>query len=208
VSTDTASMQKAITDFVSAYSALQSYISLQTKYDASTAVAAGTARKDGPLTGDPSVIGFQNQLRGVVNTTSTTSAMFSRLSDIGIAVQKDGTLAISSSTKLTAALANPLELQKLFATQGTTNENTGIAVRFATMADNATSVDGALFSRSDGLKGELSRNQKQQDDMQVHLDATQARLTAQYQALDTTMSKMSALSAYVTQQVALMQKSG
>ncbi len=43
VASDTASMQKAITDFVSAYSALQSYISLQTKYDASTAVAAGTA---------------------------------------------------------------------------------------------------------------------------------------------------------------------
>jgi flagellar hook-associated protein 2 len=208
VSTDTASMQKAITDFVSAYSALQSYISLQTKYDASTAVAAGTARQDGPLEGDPSIIGFQNQLRAVVNTTSTTSSMFSRLSDIGIAVQKDGTLSVASSTKLTNALANPAELQKLFATQGTSNEDTGIAVRFATMADRATSVDGALFSRSDGLKGELSRNQKQQDDMQVHLDATQARLTAQYQALDTTMSKMSALSSYVTQQVALMQKSG
>ncbi len=74
------------------------------------------------------------------------------------------------------------------------------------MADKATSVDGALFSRTAGLQGELSRNQKQQDDMQTHLDATQARLTAQYQALDTTMSKMSALSSYVTQQVALMQK--
>ena len=207
VSIDTASMQKAITDFVGAYSALQSYISLQTKYDAGTAVAAGTARQDGPLEGDPSIVGFQNQLRAVVNTTSNTSSMFARLSDIGIAVQKDGTLAISNQTKLTAGLNNPGELQKLFATQGTSNENTGIAVRFATMADRATSVDGALFSRNDGLKGELSRNQKQQDDMQVHLDATQARLTAQYQALDTTMSKMSALSTYVTQQVALMQKS-
>ncbi len=207
VAADTASMQKAITDFVSAYSALQSYISLQTKYDPSVAVAAGTARQDSPLTGDPSVIGFQNQLRGVVTTSSTTSTMFSRLSDIGIAVQKDGTLSVASSTKLTAALNNPDELSKLFTTYGTTNENTGIAVRFAALADNATSVNGSLFSRSDGLKGELARNQKQQDDMQTHLDATQARLTAQYQALDTTMSKMSALSSYVSQQVALMQKS-
>ncbi len=207
VAIDTASMQKAITDFVGAYSALQSYISLQTKYDSSTAVAPGTARHDGPLTGDPSIIGFQNQLRGVVNTTSTTSTMFTRLSDIGIAVQKDGTLALSNQNKLTAALSNPAELQKLFATQGTTSENTGIAVRFAAMGDGATALDGALYSRSSGLQGELSRNQKQQDDMQVHLDATQARLTAQYQALDTTMAKMSALSSYVSQQVTLMQKS-
>ena len=206
VSADTASMQKAITDFVSAYSAVQSYISLQTKYDAGTAVAAGTSRQDGPLQGDPSIVGFQNQLRAIVTTSSATSSMFSRLSDIGIAVQKDGTLSVASSTKLTSALAHPDELSKLFTTYGTTNENTGIAVRFASLADKATSVDGALYSRNAGLKGELSRNQKQQDDMQTHLDATQARLTAQYQALDTTMSKMNALSSYVSQQVALMQK--
>jgi flagellar hook-associated protein 2 len=206
VSTDTASMQKAITDFVSAYSSLQSYISLQTKYDASTAVAAGTSRQDGPLQGDPSIVGFQNQLRAVVTTTSTTSSMFSRLSDIGIAVQKDGTLSIANQNKLTSALSHPDELSKLFTTYGTTSENTGIAQRFASLADKANATDGSLFSRTAGLKGELSRNQQQQDDMQTHLDATQARLTAQYQALDTTMSKMNALSSYVSQQVALMQK--
>ena len=206
VAADTASMQKAITDFVSAYSALQSYISLETKYDATTAVQPGTSRQDSPLTGDASVIGFQNQLRSVVNTTSTTSTMFSRLSDLGIAVQSDGTLAVASSTKLTSALQHPDELSKLFTTYGTTNENTGIAIRFATMADNAVGVSGSLYTRADGLRGELSRNQKQQDDMQTHLDATQARLTAQYQALDTTMSKMSALSSYVSQQVSLMEK--
>ena len=113
---------------------------------------------------------------------------------------------MASSTKLTSALQHPDELSKLFTTYGTTAENTGIAVRFATMASNATSVNGSLYTRADGLRGELARNQKQQDDMQTHLDATQARLTAQYQALDTTMSKMSALSSYVTQQVTLMEK--
>jgi len=206
VAADTASMQKAITDFVSAYSALQSYISLETKYDSSTAVQPGTSRQDSPLTGDASVIGFQNQLRAIVNTTSTTSTMFSRLSDIGIAVQTDGTLAVASNTKLTSALQHPDQLSDLFTTYGTTNENTGIAVRFASLCDNAVAVNGSLYSRADGLRGELSRNQQQQDDMQTHLDATQARLTAQYQALDTTMSQMSALSSYVSQQVSLMEK--
>ncbi len=206
VANDTASMQKAITDFVSAYSQLQSYISLQTKYDGSVAPASGTARKDGPLEGDPSIVGFQNSLRSIVTTSSTTSTMFSRLSDIGIAVQKDGTLSVANSNKLTGALSHPDELSKMFTTYGLTNETTGIAVRFAAMADKATGIDGALFSRNSGLQGELSRNQKQQDHMQTHLDATQARLTAQYQALDTTMAKMTALSSYVTQQVALMQK--
>ncbi len=205
VAADTASMQKAITDFVSAYTALNGYIQSSTKYDTSTAVKAGTARTDGPLQGDPSIIGFQNQMRGILNTTSTTSSMYARLSDIGISVQADGSLA-TNSTKLTAALAHPDELKKLFATQGTTNENTGIMVRFANLSHAVLGTDGSLATRSTGLKGELSRNSLQQDQMQTHLDATQARLTAQYQALDTVMAKMSALSSYVTQQVALMQK--
>ncbi len=206
VSDDTASMQKAITDFVAAYSQLQSYISLETKYDPGTAVQPGTSRSDSPLTGDASVIGYQNQLRAIVNTTSTTSTMFARLSDLGIAVQTDGTLAVGNPTKLSSALQHPDELSKLFTTYGTSNENTGIAVRFATMAGNANSVNGSLYSRADGLRGELSRNQQQQDDMQTHLDATQARLTAQYQALDTTMSKMNALSSYVSQQISVLNK--
>lgn len=205
VAIDTASMQKAVTDFVSAYSALDANIHDATKYDAGTAVAKGTARKDGPLEGDPSIIGFQNQMRAILNTTSTTSTMYARLSDIGITIQADGSMQ-SDPTKLTAALNHPDQLKKLFATYGTTNENTGIAVRFSKLTDSALGNGGALQSRSEGLRGELARNSKQQDDMQVHLDATQARLTAQYQALDTTMAKMSALSSYVSQQVALMQK--
>ena len=205
VATDTASMQKAITDFVSAYTALNANIHDATKYDTSTVAAAGTSRKDGPLEGDPSIIGFQNQLRGILNTTSTTSTMYARLSDIGITIQPDGSLA-TNSTKLNAAMTHPDELQKLFATQGSTNASTGVAVRFSNLAQAALAPDGALASRSSGLKGELSRNSKQQDDMQTHLDAEQARLTAQYQALDTTMAKMNALGSYVSQQVTMMEK--
>jgi len=120
-------------------------------------------------------------------------------------MQKDGSLS-TDSTKLTAALANPDELKKLFSTQGTTPENTGIMVRFSNLTTQALGVDGVLATRNQGLQDQLSRNTRNQDDMQQHLDQTQARLTKQYQALDTTMAQMSALSSYVTQQVALMEK--
>ena len=43
--------------------------------------------------------------------------------------------------------------------------------------------------------------------MQDRLDATQKRFEAQFQALDTKMATLSALSAYVTQQVTLMNNS-
>ena len=205
VSTDTASMQTAIQAFVTTYNALNSEIHTDTKYSPGATVAQGTSTVDGPLQGDPSIISFQNQLRGIINTTSTTSSMYSRMSDIGIAVQSDGSLAIDSS-KLSTALQHPDQLKALFTTQGTTAANTGIMVRFSTLATQSLGTDGSLQTRETGLQSELSRNSDQQASMQTHLDATQARLTAQYQALDTTMSQMSALSSYVTQQVTLMEK--
>jgi len=200
VGTDTTSMTNAINDFVKAYNALNSYIHDQTKYDA-------TSKSGGPLQGDPSIIGFQNQMRSILNTDSTASSMFSRLSDIGVTVQADGSLA-ANSTKLSAALANPAQVKALFATDGATNAGTGFAVRFSNLCDQSLDVtNGNLSTRYSGLQGELKRNSTEQDNMQTHLDATQARLTAQYQALDTAMSKMSALSSYVSQQISLMQKS-
>jgi flagellar hook-associated protein 2 len=205
VASDTASMQKAITDFVSAFNSLNSEIHTDTKYAPGAAVAQGTSTTDGPLQGDPSIISIQNQLRGIINTTSTTSTMYSRLSDIGITVQPDGSLA-TNSTKLSAALTHPDELKALFTTQGTTPADTGIMVRFSSLTTQALGTDGTLQSRASGLQSQLSRNSDQQTEMQTHLDQTQARLTAQYQALDTTMAQMNALSSYVTQQVALMEK--
>jgi flagellar hook-associated protein 2 len=199
VATDTTSQTNAINDFVKAYNALNSYIADQTKYDA-------TSQTGGPLQGDPSIIGFQNQMRNVLNTDSSASSMYARLSDIGITIQADGSLA-ADSTKLTAALANPTQVKALFATTGATNASTGFAVRFSNLADQSLDVtEGNLSTRYSGLQGELQRNSTEQTDMQTHLDATQARLTAQYQALDTTMSQMSALSSYVSQQVTLMEK--
>jgi flagellar hook-associated protein 2 len=200
VATDTTSMTNAINDFVKAFNALNSYIHDQTKYDA-------TSKSGGPLQGDPSIIGFQNQMRTILNTNSTASSMYSRLSDIGITVQADGSLSASSS-KLTAALANPAQVKALFATDGATNAATGFGVRFSKLCHQSLDVtNGNLSTRYSGLQGELKRNSTEQDNMQTHLDATQARLTAQYQALDTAMSKMNALSSYVNQQITLMQKS-
>jgi flagellar hook-associated protein 2 len=205
VSVDTASMSKAISDFVTAYNSLNSEIHTDTKYAPGAAPAQGTSTVDGPLQGDPSVISFQSQLRGILNTSSTASSMYSRLSDIGITIQPDGSLA-TDSNKLNAAMAHPDQLKALFSTQGTTAADTGIAVRFSNLTTQALGVDGTLKTRSSGLQDQLSRNSDQQTEMQTHLDQTQARLTKQYQALDTTMAQMNALSSYVSQQVTMMEK--
>jgi flagellar hook-associated protein 2 len=192
LSSNTQAMTSAINDFVSAYNALNTYIHNETKYDAAS-------KTGGPLQGDPTIIGFQYQLRGLITTDSTASSTFSSLSQIGVAVQTDGSLAVDSS-KLSTALQNAPEVQKLFAATGS-GSGQGIAVGIQTACDAATTSGGRLDSETTGLRAQLQSNSDRQADMQTHLDQEQARYQAQFQALDTQMAQMSALSSYMTQQL-------
>ena len=64
-------------------------------------------------------------------------------------------------------------------------------------------IDGALTTRTDGLGQQLQRNQKDQDALEVRLDGDrEARLRAQYTALDTAMAQLQRQSSYITQQIA------
>ena len=63
------------------------------------------------------------------------------------------------------------------------------------------STDGLLSARSAGLTTTLQRNEERQDQLEERLEASEARMRAQYTALDTKMATLSALSSYMTQQV-------
>jgi flagellar hook-associated protein 2 len=193
VSQNIAGMTQAINDMVNAFNALNLNIANQTKYDA-------TAKTGGPLQGDPSVIGFQQQLRGIATQAGTASSMYSTLSQIGITLQKDGSLGVDS-TKLAAAMKNVDEVRKLFAATGEGSAQ-GVAVGMQKAADAATTLGGRLYSENAGLQAQLRANSDSQANMQTHLDQDEKRYQAQFQALDTTMAKMSALSSYMTQQLA------
>ena len=192
VKSDTAAVRGAITDFVAAFNSLASYLHTQTAYNADN-------KTGGALQGDQGALGMQSQLRGVLNEGSSATSLWGRLSDIGIALKTDGTLE-TTTTKLDNALENLGELRKLLATDGTSSAGSGFVRRFKRLADDTLAADGALDTRSSGLRTSLTRNGKSQETAQKRLDQTEARLRAQYSALDTTMAKLSTTSAYVKQQ--------
>ncbi len=196
VTPDTAAVKTAINDFVTAFNALASFIQTQTKYDETTKVG-------GPLQGDSAVLGFQTQLRGVLNEASSASSMWSTLSDIGITMQKDGSLR-TDSTKLDAALTNLPELRKLLATDGSSTATSGFMDRFRDLGDAVLATDGTFDSRTDSLNARIESNKDRQEQMQNRLTLTEARLNAQYQALDATMGRLSGQSSYVSQQLAML----
>jgi flagellar hook-associated protein 2 len=194
VAQDSASITSAITNFATAYSALSTLLTTDTKYDSATKTA-------GPLQADSTAVSIQRQLRNLLGASSTASSAFSTLSQAGLEIQADGTLKVNSS-KLTSAMGNLSQLKSLFANADPTHATQdGFAQSMRTLADSMLSTDGLLTSRSAGLATSLADNEKQQDTMNDRLKVTEARLRAQYTALDTKMASLTTLSTYITQQI-------
>ncbi len=194
VSSDREAVKTAIQGFADAYNTLSKAITDQTKYDPGTKVG-------GPLQGDSAATGLQRQLRTLLNVASGASATFGRLSDVGLQVQRDGTLKVDGS-KLDSATANLTELKKAFANADVGNSaNDGFARRYATLATQVLGSDGSLTTRTEGLRTRITRNGEDQANLSDRVERFRARLVAQYTVLDGNLSKLNALSSYVTQQM-------
>lgn len=193
VTRNTDAVKTAVTGFVTAYNGLQTFLALTTKYDAATKQAA-------LLQGDGTTNNIYNQLRRLVSPSSGASATFQTLSSIGVRLQKDGMLKVDDAA-LATAVTNLPELQKALASVDPNGDaSDGFGKRFAEWADRVLASEGAIPGKTKTLQARISANQKDQEAMTDRLEATEARLRAQYSALDATMARANALSKYVQQQ--------
>lgn len=129
VSQDTTAAQTAIQGFVKAYNDAINALKQASAYNADTKTAA-------ILQGDATVRTITTQLQNAVSSPLSTSAGgFQRLSDVGISVQRDGTLQIDN-TKLTAAFNDPNnDITGLFASLGKTSDS---LISFSSSNNKAT----------------------------------------------------------------------
>lgn len=189
VSGDSASMRTVVEKFVSAWNDLNRTIADQTKYDPNSKVA-------GVLQGNATIVSVQRQLRNLL-TQTVDGATVSRLSDAGIALQRDGSLAVSAS-KLDAALANPANLRALFAANGTGGAE-GIARRFDTLLGTLLGIDGSVTGATATLRLREQGVNRQQEALEHRMTLIETRLRRQYVALDAQLSQMTSASALIAQ---------
>jgi flagellar hook-associated protein 2 len=199
VGQDKDAIKKVISDFTTAYNAVNALLREQTKYDAG-------AKTAGPLQGDSTAVGLQNQLRSIIGGTTSLAGSIGRLAQIGLEPGSDGNLTVSD-TKLNAALGDLDSVKKLFmGLDSTDSANSGFAQRIRSYIDGALSTDGRVSSKQAGLQKLIDNNNKSIDKLEDRAALTEARLRARYTALDTQMAKLNGLSNYVTQQMAQLNK--
>lgn len=117
IARDTAAVSTAVNDFVKAYNDIVKNFADATAYNASTKQAA-------ILNGESTVRSMQSQVRAVMSSSIAGGASaFSRLSEIGVTIQKDGSLGVDS-TKLGNALnTNFSDFAGLFASVGKSSDS-------------------------------------------------------------------------------------
>ncbi|WP_138514092.1 flagellar filament capping protein FliD [Rhodoferax bucti] len=198
VTKDNSTIQSNIDSFVKAYNAINQLLQEATKYDPAT--SAG-----GLLQGDSTAITLQNTLRNVIQATTSSGGAFTRLADVGITQQRGGDLVVDS-TKLGKAIADaPENLKNLFRSTGGGSAD-GIAVKIKTVTTNLLSVTGFFGSKDASLQLSLKQNAKDQTTLNAKVDAYEKRITARYNALDTQLTKLNGINAYVAQQVTAWNK--
>ncbi|MDM0002157.1 flagellar filament capping protein FliD [Variovorax sp. J22P240] len=196
---DTASVLSAIGDFVKAYNSLQNTAKSLTAYDADKKQGAA-------LLGDATLRNLQTRIRQALNTPQSGGPDDMKvLSEIGVSLQKDGTLSMDSD-KLSAALNNKLDgVSKLFASgEGST---AGYGKQLSALVDDLTSTHGALQAATDGVNATLKQLDEQYTKMQDHVTATVDRYRAQFTQLDLLVSSMNNTMKYLTQQFDAMSSS-
>jgi len=142
----------------------------------------------------------------LMGSTSATGSTFSRLADVGITAQLGGDLSIDN-TKLTAAMADVPNLQKLFTAFNGSDATNGFGLRVKDFSNGLLAATGAVSNKNDAIKKALDRNAADQTKVNTRATLMEERLKKQYSALDTKMASLTALNSYVAQQVTTWNKS-
>lgn len=200
VASDQGSIKAKIQSFVDAYNKIYSTLSDVTRYDAAS-------KTGGPLLGDGTANGLQNMLRNLIGVTGPSGTGFSRLSDLGLQVQRGGTLSIDAA-KLTAALSGTGDVKTFMtATTGSASQD-GVVKRMRDFVMGALSVTGSLTTSTDSLQKSVDRNQAAMDRLSQRASQVEAQLYAQYSRLDANLGKLNSLSSFVSQQITQWNKTG
>ena len=187
---DVTQQEDAVNSFVSAYNTVIGDINTQS--------TIGTNGHPGPLGSDSTVALTQGELLSAVAFSTTGNGNVNSISDLGISVNNDGTLAVNSGTLATALQSNPAAIQSFF--QATTSGSFGANLTTA-LNNVANPITGAVATDITGLSQSQTSITQQISDFQVQIATQTTQLTQEYVQVDTTLQELPELLDQINQQL-------
>ena len=195
VAQDTENGSELLNEFISGFNTLMSDLT-----------GLGAPRL-GRLAFDPNVRQVRQQLSEIaIQAVKGVSGDIKGLTDVGIDLNKDGQLQISTLSadtirsgqeRMDEALENNLdEVGKLFASEN------GVASAMSKVIDNYIGGDGVLTKRSADLNERLSDIPDEYQQLEDRLRSIESRLRSEFTFLDSTIAQFNATSDYLTSTLA------
>jgi flagellar hook-associated protein 2 len=164
------------------------------------------SQNTGDKLGSGVVLGIQRRLQQLISTEVSTTGPVRTLRDLGVSLQKDGTLKLDASALNTALAKDPDACNAVFS-----KPTSGLSalvdafVKGQTNAGTGTQM-GALVARKNGLDANNKQLTRQADALQTHLDAYRRQLNIQFTALEQVMSGINSTARFLDAQSAQLNK--
>ena len=129
-------------------------------------------------------------------TQAGKGGQFQYLADIGVALQRDGTMAVDQDALNTALSKNPGAVNTLL-----TDPVQGAGARIDRSVRNLRGSQGAIYNAEEALRQKTQDTQKQARQLQDDLQKSQDYYTQKYSDLNSTINQASATSDMVIQRL-------
>jgi flagellar hook-associated protein 2 len=180
--------EEALQTFVDAYNALATTLRGQLVTDPDQSYGD-------TLLDHTTVASIQGAVQSMLTKTVVASGSVRTLSDLGLEIQRDGTLELNTIRTLKAVETNPAAVNAIFS-----NSTQGIATAVSDLAKRHTSaLTGTLVMRQKSLQSSIIEMDEQKVRIQSYLDAQRVRLTEQFINMERIISGFNAATSYLTQ---------
>jgi len=194
VASDKDTITTNVSAFVDAYNSMVKAIQPLGSFDQTTQTA-------GPMLGDPTLQGVQSDIRSALySLVNTGSSTYNSLASVGVTTNKDGSLSFDKTKFQTALASAPTAVTQLFAGAK------GVAATLETRINSELNSGGAIDSRSKTLIKEEKALTDRTTKLNDQMTALSASLTQQYSHLNTLLSSLQSMSAYLSQQFSALPK--
>ncbi|MFT4561018.1 MAG: flagellar hook-associated protein 2 [Gammaproteobacteria bacterium] len=194
VNDDNNAVVDAVESFVSAYnSALDTIKTLR----------AGALNDD-----SNTLIAVENQIRGILNSPVRGNGNYSSIYEVGVsgtfvlggAPQDNGKLSIDTDALLSALDEDQESVASLFA-----DPDNGIISRLETVLGSFIDFDGLIDGKTESLNLRVDSVTNSREVLTRRVDSFEARLLAEFNALDTIIANLTLSSNFISQQLSLLQ---
>jgi len=189
IGNDSEGSVERVSEFVKAYNELVKSLRELTAFNADS----GTG---GPLLGDPTARNFLNSVRSEVVRAITGQGSYSTLAEIGITTQVDGSLEIDTARLEEALGAGFDDVGRLFSV-----DETGLANRLDALLGVYVDSNGLISNRTEGIQDRIRDIEDARIALDFRLEKIEARLRAQFGALDALVAQLRQTSDFLTRQL-------